>query len=81
MTSCANGSNAEGFFSLGEANMRKFKVVVWCDHCQNDAEGCFAGGTETIGSSFETWDDARKAAEEYCGHFPYGYRVEEEDEY
>jgi len=60
--------------------MAKFKVVVWCDHCRNDAEGCFGGGTETIGSSFESWEDAQKAAEEYCGHLPYGYRVEEKDD-
>ena len=61
--------------------MSKFKVVVWCDHCLNDVEGCFGGATETIGSAFETWDAAQKAAEEYCGHLPYSYRVEEDDEY
>jgi hypothetical protein len=61
--------------------MRRFKVVVWCDNCQNDVEGCFSGGTETIGSAFETWDDAQRAAAEYCGNMPYSYRVEEDDEY
>jgi hypothetical protein len=61
--------------------MRKYKVVVWCDQCRNDAEGCFGGVTETIGSAFESWDDAEKAGAEYCGQLPYGYRVEEDDEY
>ncbi len=61
--------------------MRKFKVVVWCDHCGSDAEGCFGGSTETIGSSYESWEDAQKAAAEYCCDHPYSYRVEEEDEY
>lgn len=66
---------------MGRSHMAKYKVVVWCDHCRNDAEGCFGGATEVIGSSYETWEDAQKAAEEYCGHRPYGYRVEEEDDY
>lgn len=61
--------------------MAKFKVVVWCDHCLHDVEGCFGGGVETIGRSFESWDDAQKAAAEYCGHFPYGYRVEQDEEF
>ncbi len=61
--------------------MQKFKVVVWCDHCRNDAVGCFSGGTEVIGSAFESREDAQRAATEYCGHLPYGYRVEEDDEY
>lgn len=70
-----------GAFLLGEANMRKFKVVVWCDNCRYDAEGCFNGSTEVIGSAFETWEDAQKAAAEYCCDLPYSYRVEEEDDY
>ena len=61
--------------------MRKYKVVVWCEVCGLNHEGCFGGGTETIGSSYETWEDAHKAATEYCGDHPYSYRVEEDDEY
>jgi hypothetical protein len=74
------GATPKGF-SQRRSDMAKFRVVVWCDHCRNDSEGCFSGSAETIGSSFETWDDAQKAATEYCGHHPYSYRVQEDDDY
>ena len=33
--------------------MEKFKVVVWCESCQDDEEGCFGGSAEVIGEAFE----------------------------
>lgn len=68
---------AAGGLSTGKANMEKFRVIVWCDACRGDEEGCFGGGYELIGSSYETREDAERAGTEYCGALPYSYRVEQ----
>lgn len=60
--------------------MGKFRVLVWCDVCCDDAEGCFGGGREFIGSAFETRADAEKAGAEYCCSLPYSFIVEEDDD-
>ena len=52
--------------------MEKFRVVVWCDSCRNDEDGCFGGSAEVIGSAFESWEDAAKAGAEYCAELPIG---------
>ena len=59
--------------------MEKFKVVVWCDSCRGDDEGCFGGSAEVIGEAFQSWEDAAKAGAEYCAELPYRYRIEQDD--
>ncbi|MGB8605760.1 hypothetical protein [Bradyrhizobium sp.] len=59
--------------------MEKFKVVVWCESCQDDEEGCFGGSAEVIGEAFESWEAAAKAGAQYCGELPYRYRIEQDD--
>ena len=61
--------------------MEKFRVVVWCDSCRNDEDGCFSGSAEVIGSAFESCEDAAKAGAEYCVELPYRYRIEQDDPY
>ncbi|MGA6942878.1 MAG: hypothetical protein WBZ27_12840 [Pseudolabrys sp.] len=61
--------------------MEKFRVLVWCDSCRNDEDGCFGGSAEVIGSAFESWEDAAKAGAEYCVELPYRYRIEQDDPY
>ena len=41
--------------------MDKFQVVVWCESCAGDDEGCFGGASEVIGEAFETREQAEKA--------------------
>lgn len=60
--------------------MTKFRVRIWCEACQGDVEGCFGGDTALIAGVFETREEARAAAIEYCGSLPYSYRVEESEE-
>jgi hypothetical protein len=57
--------------------MEKFRVLVWCESCRDDDEGCFGGESEVIGSDFSNRDDAERAGMEYCASLPYRYRVEE----
>lgn len=59
--------------------MDKFRVVVWCESCRGDDEGCFGGATEVIGAAFESREEAEKAGAHYCSDLPYRYRVEQED--
>lgn len=59
--------------------MTKFRVRIWCEACQGDVEGCFGGDTALIAGVFETREEARAAAIEYCGSLPYSYRVEESE--
>jgi hypothetical protein len=59
--------------------MEKYKVVVWCESCQGDDDGCFDGSADVIGSAFPSWEDAARAATEYCADLPYRYRIEEDD--
>ena len=33
--------------------MEKFRVLVWCNSCRNDEDGCFGGSAEVIGSAFD----------------------------
>ena len=61
--------------------MEKFRVVVWCNSCRNDEDGCFSGSAEVIGSAFKSWEDAAKAGAEYCVELPYRYRIEQDDPY
>jgi hypothetical protein len=58
--------------------MSKFRVVVWCDSCQGDDEGCFGGKHHTIGGDFDTREDAEQAGAHYCTDLPYHYRVEDD---
>ncbi len=51
--------------------MDKFRVVVWCESCRGDDDGCFGGSAEVIGAAFESWDDAEKAGAHYCSDLPY----------
>ena len=57
--------------------MDKFQVVVWCESCRGDDEGCFGGASEVIGEAFETREQAEKAGAHYCFDLPYHYRVEQ----
>jgi hypothetical protein len=57
-----------------------FRVRVWCNACRDDIEGCFGGSSALIDGCFETHEEARQAAVEYCGSLPYGYRIEESRE-
>lgn len=66
-----------GGFQTGKADMEKFRVIVWCNSCRDDEDGCFAGGYELIGSNFTTRRDAERAGAEYCGDHQYGFRVEQ----
>jgi len=59
--------------------MEKFRVLVWCDSCRGDEEGCFGGSAEVIGDAFQSWEDAANAGAEYCGGLPYRYRIEQDD--
>ncbi|WP_024275415.1 hypothetical protein [Hyphomicrobium sp. 802] len=59
--------------------MDKYRVVVWCESCRGDDEGCFGGSSEVIGAQFETWEEAEKAGAHYCFDLPYRYRVEQAD--
>ena len=59
--------------------MEKYRVLVWCESCRGDDEGCFGGTAEIIGDSFQSWDDAAKAGAQYCGDLPYRYRIEQDD--
>jgi hypothetical protein len=64
----------------GEVGLMAFRVRVWCNACRDDDEGCFGGGSAILDGYFETRDEAHKAAAEYCGNLPYGYRIEQSDE-
>ena len=57
--------------------MEKFKVVVWCESCQ-EMRGLL-GSAEVIGEAFESWEAAAKAGAQYCGELPYRYRIEQDD--
>jgi hypothetical protein len=57
--------------------MSKFRVVVWCDSCQGDDEGCFGGKHHVIGDDFGSRDDAEQAGAHYCTDLPYHYRIED----
>jgi hypothetical protein len=61
--------------------MEKFRVVVWCESCRGDDEGCFGGSAEVIGAAFPSWEDAQKAGAHYCSDLPYQYRVEQGELY
>jgi hypothetical protein len=61
--------------------MDKFRVIVWCESCRDDEEGCFGGSAEVIGSAFESWEDAERAGAHYCSDLPYRYRIEQDDPY
>jgi len=58
----------------------RFRVRVWCDACRGDVEGCFGGSSELMPKYFATCEEARRAAIEFCGSWPYGYVVEECEE-
>jgi hypothetical protein len=58
----------------------RFRVRVWCDACRGDVEGCFGGSSELMPKYFATSEEARRAAIEYCGSWPYSYVVEECEE-
>lgn len=60
--------------------MSRFRVRVWCDACRGDVEGCFGGSSELMPKYFSTSEEARRAAIEYCGSWPYSYVVEECEE-
>ncbi|HET6390248.1 MAG TPA: hypothetical protein VFG26_12905 [Hyphomicrobium sp.] len=55
--------------------MEKFRVVVWCESCRGDDEGCFGGCDEVIDGAFESVEDAERAGVHYCSNMPYQYRV------
>lgn len=55
--------------------MEKFRVVVWCESCRGDDEGCFGGGNEVIDGAFESQEDAERAGVHYCSDLPYQYRI------
>ncbi len=57
--------------------MDKFRVVVWCESCRGDDEGCFGGSSEVIGTAFESLEAAEKAGAHYCSDLPYRYRIEQ----
>ena len=40
--------------------MEKFRVVVWCNSCRDDEDGCFGGSADVIGSAFEFGKTLRK---------------------
>jgi hypothetical protein len=61
--------------------MDKFRVIVWCESCRGDDEGCFGGSAEVIGAAFPSWDDAQRAGAHYCSDLPYRYRIEQDDPY
>ncbi len=56
--------------------MGKFQVVVWCEACQGDEEGCFGGAVQVLPGVFGSREDAEKAGAHYCADLPYRYRVE-----
>ena len=58
--------------------MARFRVVVWCESCRGDDEGCFGGTSEVIGAGFDSVEAAEKAGEHYCSDLPYRYRVEQQ---
>jgi len=60
--------------------MDKFRVVVWCEACRGDDEGCFGGKAQVIGAEFENRDEAERAGAHYCTDLPYQYRVEGAEE-
>ena len=68
-----------GGFLTGKATMEKFRVLVWCESCREDDEGCFGGGVEVIARDLSNRDDAERAGAEYCASLPYHYRVEEDE--
>lgn len=55
--------------------MEKFRVVVWCESCRGDDEGCFGGGNEVIQGAFESFEAAEQAGLHYCADLPYQYRI------
>ncbi len=57
--------------------MRNFRVLVWCDACRGDDEGCFGGEAGVLRETFRTYDAAVEAARTYCTDLPYRFRVEE----
>lgn len=59
--------------------MDRFRVVVWCEACRGDDEGCFGGAAEVIGAAFESREEAEKAGAHFCSDMPYRYRVEPVD--
>lgn len=56
--------------------MGKFQVVVWCEACQGDEEGCFGGAIQVLPAVFGSREEAEKAGTHYCADLPYRYRVE-----
>jgi hypothetical protein len=56
--------------------MDRFRVVVWCEACRGDDEGCFGGVAQVIGAAYESHEAAEKAGAHYCSDLPYRYRVE-----
>jgi hypothetical protein len=61
--------------------MGRFQVVVWCEACRGDDEGCFGGTSEVIGEAFDTREDADRAGAHYCTDLPYQYRVQQADQH
>jgi hypothetical protein len=48
-----------------------YKYRVWCPHClDEDFQGCFGGGWELSDETFQTVEDAIKAADEYVTFLP-----------
>jgi len=56
--------------------MGTFQVVVWCEACQGDEEGCFGGANQVLPAVFGSCEDAERAGAHYCAALPYRYRVE-----
>ena len=74
------GRRGMGFIMLAHSIsrgdvMENFRVVVWCQSCRGDDEGCFGGGNGLIDGAFESWEDADKAGVHYCAQLPYQYRI------
>jgi hypothetical protein len=59
--------------------MDNFRVVVWCEACRGDDEGCFGGLSGVLEGHFESREEADRAGAHYCAALPYRYRVEQID--
>jgi hypothetical protein len=51
--------------------MNKYRVIIWSEDVENDSD--------TLGSDFQSWDDASDAGEQYCQQSHYRYRIEQND--
>jgi hypothetical protein len=57
-----------------------WRVRVWCRCCDEDAYGCFGGGSEILEDRFETKVAAEEHGWRFCQGPPWSFEAFEEEE-